>query len=128
MGRCQNQSRLIWRTAKKAVAPASKSSQAAEAGQGQIHQHTVKQSKKLSPRDKLARLVEGRCDTGVVPGMDTRFNEVRTAILTGRCRPSLTQVRKQFNVGYPVAKHYLNTLCEQGVLNKNHATGHYRLV
>jgi len=70
----------------------------------------------------------GRYDTGTAAGMNYRFKEVTEAILTGDCPPSINQLKKRYNMGYLVAKDYLQNMEKQGYLRRNHKNGQYYLL
>ena len=71
---------------------------------------------------------EGRYDTGTTVGMNYRFKEVTEAILAGDCPPSINQLKKRYNMGYLVAKDYLQNMEKQGYLGRNHKNGQYYLL
>ena len=66
-------------------------------------------------------------DTGTIQGKDTRYQAIKSAIKTGKLKPSTHQLRKHWQCNYETAAAYLASMAKEGLLNKNLANNQYTL-
>ncbi|MCP4702548.1 MAG: hypothetical protein GY862_37670 [Gammaproteobacteria bacterium] len=55
-------------------------------------------------------------DTGTGEGKNTRFEAVKTAIQSGRIKPTTRAIKENFGTCFDVAKNFLSEMASQGVI------------